>query len=832
MKPSFQYSPHRGSVVLLALCFVAVLGISLASYLALSSRAMQLSNRTVKQGQAQQLAELGLEEGLRAMNLNLFSDADTTAALADWNSGGTSVNWSLDPTKKRARATMDFPVDKFGTGITATVKIRIDNYDAGSLDSLWNSSTTYRMGNLVGYNGNWYRGISNDNNKTPNALASAVYWVQENNAISSGMSWTLGTTYAQGNMVLRNSQWYRYTDAGSSTASTTNAPGTGASWSTYWTAVPQLISNNEYTTVFDNQSVLNYNNINVQWYWRDPDTGWWATNPILTWRWRGSYPYDVGNVVCYNQVWYRCHTTHVKRTWSTANWTTVASLTSTAGSASWPWNSSPTYNIGDSVYHSATTSWYRCRIANANQTPSSTSVYWANTPILSQVWDDTRRYNAGDVVQLNGLWYRCRTTGTFGSANNPITDTSDWYSSKISAQQWSATTAYSVGDYRSYGGVWYRCLVANTGISPNNTTCWTPTWTQGSGAVTGGPVIYAEATVNFADGSNAVTQYRAALGRSPLFPNALAATTTLAFAAGTVTSVVSYDSTTDAGAATETYAAVLAAGTASASGTTGLLTLSGSSTTIKGYLAAPAASTDYTPRVSYAANASLLPSSGAALSPAPTAINVDLARISGSPYIPQFSIQNVPTTYGALADISSSITLGTAGGATSQVFYRNGNLTIDGSEIVTIVGPVVININGDLQITGTSNAKFIIAETGSLRLHVSGRLRLDSTGGGIENQTLDPKKCVILSTATSGDHNFSTTQAFHGAIYMPGEDLLVDASTATIYGAISARAISITGNLNFHYDTSLRSADLSGVDRPWAVTEFRELTGSTNLATM
>jgi hypothetical protein len=261
LKPSFQYSPHRGSVVLLALCFVAVLGISLASYLALSSRAMQLSNRTVKQGQAQQLAELGLEEGLRAMNLNLFSDADTTAALADWNSGGTSVNWSLDPTKKRARATMDFPVDKFGTGITATVKIRIDNYDAGSLDSLWNSSTTYRMGNLVGYNGNWYRGISNDNNKTPNALASAVYWVQENNAISSGMSWTLGTTYAQGNMVLRNSQWYRYTDAGSSTASTTNAPGTGASWSTYWTAVPQLISNNEYTTVFDNQSVLNYNNI-------------------------------------------------------------------------------------------------------------------------------------------------------------------------------------------------------------------------------------------------------------------------------------------------------------------------------------------------------------------------------------------------------------------------------------------------------------------------------------------------------------------------------------------------------------------------------------------
>jgi hypothetical protein len=99
----------RGSVVLLALCFVAVIGISLASYLALSSRAMTLSNRTVKQGLGQQLAELGVEEGLRAMNLNLFSGADATAAQADWSSGGTSVGWTLDTTNKRAPRSHDIP---------------------------------------------------------------------------------------------------------------------------------------------------------------------------------------------------------------------------------------------------------------------------------------------------------------------------------------------------------------------------------------------------------------------------------------------------------------------------------------------------------------------------------------------------------------------------------------------------------------------------------------------------------------------------------------------------------------------------------------------------
>ncbi len=814
--------------MLLALCFVAVLGISLASYLALASRSMQLSNRAVKQGQADQLAELGIEEGLRAMNLNLFSAADTNAALADWSSGGTSVNWTLDTTNKRARAAMTFPAGKFGTGITATVKIRIDNYDAGSLDSLWNSSTTYRMGNLVGHSGSWYRGISNDNNKTPNVAASSAYWVQENNAISSGMSWTLGTTYAQGNMVLRNSQWYRYTSAGSSVASTANAPGTGASW----TAVPQLISNDEYTAVYDNQSILNYYNT---WYWRDPGTNWWATNPTLTWRWRGSYSYVLGDVVCVNQIWYRCHTAHFSGTWSATNWTTIASLTSTAGSTSWAWNSGSTYNIGDNVYHSATTSWYRCRIANTNQTPSSTSTYWANTPVLSQEWSPTRQYSQNDVVLLNGTWYLCRNNSVFGSSNNPIEDTGDWYSAADTTQQWSATTTYAVGAYRSYGGVWYYCRAANTGFSPNNTTYWTPTWTQGSGAVTGASVIYAEATVNFADGSSSVTQYRATLGRSPLFPNALAATTTLSIGSGTTADIYSYESTTDPSASTQGYAAVLAAGPASTAGTSGLLTLSGSSTTIKGYLAAPAASTGDTPRVSYAANVSLLPSSGSPVSSSSPAINVDLTRISGSPYIPQFSIQSVPTTYTVLPDITASSTLGTAGGVTPQVFYRNGNLTIDGSETVTIVGPVVINITGDFQITGTSNARIVIAETGSLRIHVNGRLQLDSSGGGIDNQTDDPKKCVIFSTATTGDHNYSvpnSTREFHGVIYMPYEDLLIDAAPATLYGAISARAISVTGNLNFRYDTSLRGAHFDGIEEPWAITEWRQLTGSTNQATM
>ena len=814
--------------MLLALCFVAVLGISLASYLALASRSMQISNRAVKQGQAEQLTELGIEEGLRAMNLNLFNGADTNATLADWSSGGTSVGWTLDTTNKRARATMSFPAGKFGTGITATVKIRIDNYDAGSLDASYNASANYRPGNLVGSGGRWYISNSIHSGKTPSTTSG--YWNQEQSfaTVSNApntITWQNGASYLVGAIVFRNGSHYRCILA--NTASTSTQPPN----TTYWTSLPYVTFGSDLQYV--NDSMVHWTN--TTWY-RYSGGSWYTTGTGMPPRWYYSAgtTYYPGDMVLSSTTWYR----YINSTASAGNaltnttyWNTAAAAMTTA-SAYWNWDSSQTYNIGDNVYHSTTTSWYRCRISNSNQTPSSTSTYWANTPVLPQEWDATRQYNQYDVIRYNGTWYLSRINSNL-SSTPPSTNTAGWYSADTTSQQWSATTAYSTNSYRSYGGVWYRCLVANTGFSPNNTTYWTPTWTQGSGAVTGTPVIYAEATVNFADGTSSITQYRAALGRNPLFPNALAATTTLALS-GSATNVFSYESTTDSGAATEGYAAVLAAGTASTSGTTGLLTISSTTCTVKGYLAAQAASTGYTPRVSYPANALLQQSNGSVASPAPTAINVDLTRISGSPYIPQFSIQSVPSySSSTLSGVDSPTTLGTAGGATPQVVACTSSLTMDdANDILTIVGPVVLNVQGDLQITGSTSAKIVIAETGSLRIHVSGRLRLDSSGGGIDNQTLDPKKCVILSTATSSDHNFSTTQAFYGTIYMPGEDLTIDATTATIYGAVSARAISVTGSLNLRYDTSLRGADLGGVDRPWAVTEWRQLSGSTNLATM
>lgn len=818
--------------MLLALCFVAVLGISLASYLALASRSMQLSNRTVKQGQAGQLAELGIEEGLRVMNRNLLNATDATAALADWSSSGTVVNWTVDTANKRARATMSFPAGKFGTGITGTVKIRIDNYDAGSLDATWSTSTNYKPGSLVGYGGRWYVSNSIQSGKTPSL--SSGYWVQEQSLatttnLPNRSAWQLGMNFYVGSMVYDLGEQYRCTSANTASVSNRPNPTTNNTW---WTKIPYVTfgSDLQYAT----ESMVYWTN--ATWY-RYTGSSWVTTGTGMPPRlnYSASTTYYPGDAVLSGTTWYRYINSAASSGFALTNTTywAQANNSATTAAANWNWNSGQTYNVGDNVYHAGTTSWYRCRIAHTNQTPSSSSVYWVPAPILTQEWNATTQYNQYDVVSYNGTWYLSRTS--LNSGNKPPTSTNNWYSANNSSQQWSATTAYSGSTtYRSYGGAWYYLRTANTGYTPNNTIYWTPTWTQGSGAATGTPVLYAEATVNFSDGSSSITQYRATLGRSPLFPNALAATTTLTLS-GATTSVVSYDSvaTPTPTSSDETYAAVLAAGTASAAGTSSLLPISSTSTTIKGYLAAQASNTGNTPRASYPGNALLRQPNGSVVSSLVSAPNVDLTRISGSPYIPQFDIQSVPGGYTTLGTISSATTLGTAGGQTPQVFTRAGNLTLNATgETLTIVGPVVINVQGDLRLTSVSSAQIVIAETGSLRIHVSGRLRLDASGGGINNQTLDPKKCVILSTATTGDHNFSTTQAFHGVIYMPNEDLLIDATTATMYGAISARAISVTGILDFHYDTSLRGAELGGIEEPWTVKEWRELTGTNNRATM
>lgn len=778
IRPSF--SSRRGSVLLVALCFVSVLGISLASYVTVCSRTMQISNRTAQTALSRQLAELGLEEALRAFNKNDWSD---------W-SNGTAVDWTVSGTT--ATANLTFPAGTFGQGVTGSVKIRVDNYNAAQLSSTWTSGISYRTSDTVNHNGTWYRCVRATSSQVPNGISNMGYWVPA----PLGSSWDSALSYKAQDVVFNaaNNTWYRCILANSNQI----PPNV-----TYWVSIPRITQDTGYTNT--NIEVLMFFGT---WYYYN--SGWYSmpTNtPIVSWVWRSGYNYSVNDLVYYGTtpVWYRCTVPHTSSgsilPTNTAYWENA--LASASNTGSWAWNSATAYNLNDVVYRSG--SFYRCILAHTNQGPPNTT-YWSTAPLRSPAWDSGRQYSVNDTVSYKGLWYRCTT------ANNGSNPASSGNWSSTANSPWNSTTAYTTSSYVSYGGVWYRCILAHTGRSPNNSTYWT---------ALSAPVVYAEGTINIAGSGSTKTQLRAPIAPAPLFPNAVAATTNLTISGGGTVS--SYDSVTDPTAASPGYSAVLAS-----TGTTNPA-MTVTSTTVNGYVAAPSATATGAPMWTYGGSAVL---KGAAVG-----TGIDATRVSRSPYIPKFDIQTVS---GGTMLSTATATLGTVGATTPSIYYYNNagvvNLRLNGAtEILTIVGPVILYVTGNFRIDGSATAKIIITPTGSLRLVVARDFNIESTGGGIDNQTKDPSKLTVLCSRVGTDTFLyaATAQPFYGTIYIPNSSsTLTIGSGVTIYGALSAQNITFSGDANVFYDTSLRYAVTPGVDQPYGITEWRELTDATELATM
>jgi hypothetical protein len=575
----------RGTVSLVALCFAAVLGISLASYITISSRAMQFSNRSFQAGVSKQLAEVGIEEALRAFSKNDWNG---------WSSSGITVTWdtATHASNKRATATMSFPTGKFGQGTTATVKIRVDNYDAAHLGASWSSGKNYRINDRVGYNGIWYRCLSAHTSSTSNRPPNLAFWAEA----PIPWAWCPNRSYTS------NYDIVNHDHDGDGVGTWWRCKNTHTSGSTFdagkWNSIPYPRLTFTNPTYYGEDTFLFhlntwYRSKSDQWEWFGFNSSDWdavsgaSTNmPTLSWAYRNAQTYAFNDVVYYNVTWYRCISTS-----STGNIPTNTTHWENALSGSMHgWNTSLNYNLGDVVYHSGTSAWYRCIRAHSGQTPSGSSVYWANTPLFSTEWDAGRQYSQNDTVRHNGVWYLSLQNSNAGQ--NPATATSYWMGANTTntSYTWSSATSYSVGAYRCYGGVWYRCLsatTANANHTPNNTTYWTSAWSNSWGITTGAPVVYAEATVNIPNNPAQKTQLRALLAPAPLFPNAAGATSDLTITTGTGT-VDSYDSKLGAynqttspftpSAPNVSDSAVLAAA--------GALAVNGT-THVKGYLAAP-----------------------------------------------------------------------------------------------------------------------------------------------------------------------------------------------------------------------------------------------------
>jgi Tfp pilus assembly protein PilV len=801
-------------VSLVALCFVTVLAISLASYIAVCSRSMQLSNRAFQGNLSQQLAEAGIEEALRAFSKNDWSN---------WSSNGYAATWTLDTANRRASGTLSFPAGKLGQGATATVKLRVDNYDAATLGATWSNTKDYRASDLVGWNGIWYRCVqTHASSQTPSGIGNLSYWVPD--PIPS--TWISGFNYKAEDMVftsdITGSFWRRCITPHTSSSSILPTNGT------YWTRVPAVYSSYSSGKYYYKDEVVYYSPLNTWYSCTSNGTGGggWTLAPI-SWRWNNSKPYYFNDVVYYAGNWYRYinASTTSGAALSDSNYWENALSGSTYG-----WLSGVNYNLGDSVFYGSTSQWYRCLKAHQSSgsiTPAN-SVYWSNAPLLSNDWDRGKQYTQNDTVRYNGVWYLSLQNTNVGQ--NPATAASWWIGATTSSSSytWNPTSNYSTGSYRCYGGVWYLCTASNTGVSPNDTGYW---------KTLGAPVVYAEASVAIANNPDQQTQLRAPIAPAPLFPNAIAATTSLnANSGGTIDS---YDSTLGAPSPSQyssqvgtstNYSAVVAAG--STTGTAITLT----SPTISGYLAAPSSlSAPYAPLMALGTSTIV---KGSAPTPSP---KVNVTRVSRSPSIPQYDTlpvgglaskwSSVPK--GTMLGLGTTINIGTPGSSVPARYYYNGNLTIGNSTVTTlnINGPVILYINGNLSITASGSVGQVnLNPSGSAEIHVAGAFQADAPGNGIVSTTYDPKTLIIIcDTPASTNHFYSEgINPLYGVIYAPYTALpsgyFNDNNNANIYGAVSARKVTYSGaNMNVHYDTSLRYATFGGVDQPYAATEWRQL---------
>jgi hypothetical protein len=122
VRPQHRAPAARGSVLITALIFSAIIAISLTTYIQIALTAAKLANRSFYQNAALNLAEYGLERALACYNR--LDDVATPAAA--W----TDAGWPNPETDNSIKRTFsDFPL---GPGVTGEVTVYCRHYNPGT----------------------------------------------------------------------------------------------------------------------------------------------------------------------------------------------------------------------------------------------------------------------------------------------------------------------------------------------------------------------------------------------------------------------------------------------------------------------------------------------------------------------------------------------------------------------------------------------------------------------------------------------------------------------------------------------------------------------------
>ena len=157
------------------------------------------------------------------------------------------------------------------------------------------------------------------------------------------------------------------------------------------------------------------------------------------------------------------------------------------------------------------------------------------------------------------------------------------------------------------------------------------------------------------------------------------------------------------------------------------------------------------------------------------------------------------------------------------------DLTLAGGATLTIDGPVIIVVSGNLTIRDYGS--IVITTNGSAQIIVAGSI--DIQGQGIINQTKLPKNLAVFRRSSpSGNSAYfnvdgstysarlETSTPFYGVIYDPYGSLLVY-GTSAVYGSLVANVVTVGyGNGAIHYDLGLRHATFSALNTTYDIAQW------------
>ena len=204
---------------------------------------------------------------------------------------------------------------------------------------------------------------------------------------------------------------------------------------------------------------------------------WELQHDGFLWRgdWSNSTFYSVGEIVKWEGYVYRCITSHTSNVVTSqgvhtdySKWTIVAATDNWVNT----WAASYFYDLGDVVTYNGIT--YRCiakhtadNEANGLEVDQSSWEIVTRSDNWSTDWATGTRYRVDDVIRYNGIVYRCIVGHTANSdaAQGLEADQSKW-TTVIDAIEykstWTTATRYRVNDLVKYGETIWKCLVHHT----------------------------------------------------------------------------------------------------------------------------------------------------------------------------------------------------------------------------------------------------------------------------------------------------------------------------------------------------------------------------------